>query len=129
MGIADGIIRRIFNVIEHLMWMYLTFWPMKNIFRKKPRVWLWFVYKVAKNNARLQLFPWVHSNSKEVSYFSSQSKCPNLKNTCRIKPKFFLWAKLLENLFLTKYLISVTATLSLKNLKYTLRFLSADVFH
>ena len=115
--------------------MYLTFWPMKNISRKKPRVWLWFVYKVQcsfrmlVDYARLQLFAWVHSDSKEVSYFSSQSKYPNLKNSCHIKPKFFLWAKLLENLFLTKYLISVTATLSLKNLKYTLRFLSDDVFH
>ena len=36
---------------------------------------------------------------------------PNLKTTCHIKLKFFLWTKLIENLLLPKYLISVTAHL------------------
>ena len=59
----------------------------------------------------LATFLWVHSNSKEVSYLSWQNMYPNLKTTCHIKLKFFLWTKLLENLLLAKYLISVTAPL------------------
>ena len=55
---------------------------------------------------------WVHSKSKEVSYLSWQNTYPNLKTTSHIKLKFLLWTKLLENLLLTKYLISVAATLS-----------------
>ena len=54
----------------------------------------------------------VHSNSKEVSYLSKQNTYPNLKTTCHIKLNSFLWTKLLENLLLAKYLISVTADLS-----------------
>ena len=53
----------------------------------------------------------VRSNSKEASFLSCQNAYPDLKTTCHIKLKFFLWTKLLENLFLTKYLISVRATL------------------
>ena len=95
------------------MWACFKFWPMKNIFRKlyKPmRVWLWLVYKFTKNYCPSQLF-WVHSNSEEVSYLSWQNTYPNLKTTCHIKLKFSLWTKLLENLLLTKYLISVTLPL------------------
>ena len=51
------------------------------------------------------------SNSKEVSYLSWQNTTPNLKTTCHIKLKFFLWTKLLEYLLLAKYLISVAAPL------------------
>ena len=47
----------------------------------------------------LVTFLLVHSNSKEVSY--------------QAKLKFFLWTKLLENLLLAKYLISVALTLML----------------
>ena len=60
----------------------------------------------------LAIFLRVPSNSKEVSYLSWHSTYPNLKNTCCIKLKFFLWTKLLENLHLAKYLISVGAPLS-----------------
>ena len=49
----------------------------------------------------------VHSNSKGVSYLSWQNTYPKLKTTCYIKLKFFYWTKLLENLLLAKYLISV----------------------
>ena len=35
----------------------------------------------------------------------------NLKTTCHIKPKFFFWTKLLENLLLTKYFVSGAAVL------------------
>ena len=59
----------------------------------------------------LVTFPRVHSNSKDVSYLPWQNTYPNLKTTCHIKLKFFLWTKLLENLLLAKYLISVTTPL------------------
>ena len=59
----------------------------------------------------LATFLRVHSSSKEVSYLCWQNTCPNLKTTCHIKLKFFLWTKLLENLLLAKYLISVAAPL------------------
>ena len=63
----------------------------------------------------LTTFLRVHSNSKEVSYLSWLNAYPNSKTTCHIKLKFFLWAKLLENLLLAKYLISVTAPLIMLN--------------
>ena len=37
---------------------------------------------------------------------------PNLKTTCHIKLKFFLWTKLLENLLQAKHFISVAAPLN-----------------
>ena len=40
-----------------------------------------------------------------------QNTYPNFKTTCHIKLKFFLWTKLLENLPLSKYLVSVAAPL------------------
>ena len=40
-----------------------------------------------------------------------QNKYPNLKTTCHIMLKFFLWTKFLKSLHLAKYLISVAATL------------------
>ena len=46
----------------------------------------------------------VYSNSKEVSYLSWQNTYPNLKTAFHINLKFLLWTKLLENLFLAKYL-------------------------
>ena len=39
--------------------------------------------------------------------FEIQNKYSNLKTACHIKPKFFLWTKHLENLLLSKYLLSV----------------------
>ena len=59
----------------------------------------------------LTTFLRVHSNSKEVSYPFDKMRTPNLKTTCHIKLKFFLWTKLLENLLLAKYFISVAAPL------------------
>ena len=61
----------------------------------------------------LAIFLRVHSNSKGVSYLYWQNRYPNLKTTCHIKLKVFLWTKLLESLPLEKYLISVAATLSI----------------
>ena len=48
---------------------------------------------------------------KEVSYLSWQNTYPNLKTTCHMKLKFFLWIKLLEKVLLAKNLISATASL------------------
>ena len=59
----------------------------------------------------LVTFLWVHSNSKEVSYLIWQNMYLNLKTTCHIKLKVFLWTKLVENLLFAKYFISVAATL------------------
>ena len=69
-------------------------------------------YDLFTNLLSLATFLRVHSNSEEVSYLSWQNTYPNLKTTCHIKLKFFLWTKLLENLLLTKYLISVGASIS-----------------
>ena len=60
----------------------------------------------------LTTFLRIHSNSKEVSYLSWQNTYPNLKTTCHIKLKFFLWTKLLENL-----LLAVTPLKTSKNEK------------
>ena len=62
----------------------------------------------------LTTFLRVHSNSKEVSYLSWQNTYPNLKTTCHIELKFFLWTKLPENLLLAKYLKSVNAPCAFK---------------
>ena len=40
-----------------------------------------------------------------------QNTYPNLKTTCHIKLKFFVWTKLPENLLFAKYFISVAAPL------------------
>ena len=85
---------------------------------KPMRVWLWLVYKIYRELLSLATFLRVHSNSKEVSYLSWQNTYPNLKTTCHIKLKFFLWTKLLENLLLAKRLISVTAPLRTKEITH-----------
>ena len=58
----------------------------------------------------LAAFLRVYTNSSEVSCLSCQY--PNLKTTFHIKLEFFFWTKLLENLLLAKYLISVAAPLT-----------------
>ena len=55
----------------------------------------------------LPTFLQVYLNSKEASCLSWQNTYPNLKTTCHIKLKFFLWTELLKNLLLGKYFISV----------------------
>ena len=78
---------------------------------KSMRVWLWLAYKIYRELLSLATFLRVHSDLKEVSYLSCQDTYPNLKTTRHIKLKNFLWTKLVENLLLAKYLISVTAPL------------------
>ena len=75
------------------------------------RVWLWFVCKFTKNYCHLRLFSEFIQNSEMVSYFSWKNTYSNLKTTCHIKLKYFLWTKPLQNLSLAKYLMLVTATL------------------
>ena len=86
-------------------------------FQKTMSQW-GFYYGLFANLPRIIIahdFLRVQSNSKEVSYLSWQNTCPNSKTTCHVKPKFFLWTKLLENLLLAKYLISVTVPLKILN--------------
>ena len=61
----------------------------------------------------LTTFLHVHSNSEEVSYLPWQNTYTSLKTTFHIKLKYFFWTKLLANLLLAKYLISVTAPLNI----------------
>ena len=68
--------------------------------------------QIYRELSNLPTFLRVHSNSKEVSYLSWQNTYPNLKTTCHIKLKFFLWTKLLEDLLFARYLISVAVPLN-----------------
>ena len=58
-------------------------WKSFSEIYKRIRVWLLLIYKFTENNCCLQRF----------SYLPRQSKSPDLKITCRIKPKLFLWTK------------------------------------
>ena len=89
------------------------------------RVWSWLVYKFTYNYCHLRLFS-KFIQTQEVSYLSWPNMYPNMKTTCHIKLKFFMWTKLLENLLLAKYLISVTAPLREKKVKYfTMKIIAA----
>ena len=91
-------------------------WKTFSVNSKPMRVRLWLVYKFTENNCRLRLFS--EFIQEEVSYLSWQNTYPNFKTICRIKLKFFLWTKLLENVLLAKYLISVAVSL---------KFISHDI--
>ena len=98
---------------EYVMWTCFEFWPIKNTFRK-----LWAneslvmaCLQIHRELLSVATFLRVHSNSKEVLYLSWRNTYCNLKTTWHIKVKFFLWTKLLENLLLAEYLISVAAPL------------------
>ena len=74
------------------------------------RVLLWLLYKFTENYCRLQLFSQFIQTQKR--YPTSLDKMPMyLENYLSYKAKIFLGTKLLENLLLAKYLISVTVTL------------------
>ena len=74
------------------------------------RVWLLLVYKFTENYCCLQLFSEFIQTQKRYPT-SWQYMYPNLKTMCCIKLKFFLWSKLLENLLLANYIISVAVPL------------------
>ena len=73
---------------------------------KPIRGWLWLAYKFTENNCCWELF-----SEFIQTHLPWQNKYSNLKTTCHIKSKCFLWTKLPKNLLLAKYLISVVATL------------------
>ena len=93
------------------------FWSVQMIFRKlwANEGFLMACLQIYPELLSLTTFLRVQSNSKEVSYLSWQNTCPTSKTTCHAKLKFFLWTKLLENLLLAKYLISVTMPLKILN--------------
>ena len=98
---------------KHVTWMCFKFWLTMKFSRKTQ------TYKtsimVCLQNYREKLlfvnFRRLHSNSKVVSIIPWQNKYSDLKTTCHIKPKFLLCTKILENLLLAKYLVSVLAAL------------------
>ena len=64
----------------------------------------------------LLLSTFLRVHSEEIYYISWQSTYPNLKTARHIKLKFFLWTKLLENLLVAEYLISVAVPLKHKSI-------------
>ena len=74
---------------------------------KPIRVSLWIVYQITENNCRSRLF--TNLKLSRGILLSCQNKHSKLNTICHIKPKFFLWNKLLENVLLAKYFISVNA--------------------
>ena len=73
-----------------------------------------YIYKFTENYCRSRLLSkFIQTQKKYPSYLSWQNTYPNLKTTCHIKLKFFLWTKVKENLLLAKYVVSATAPLTL----------------
>ena len=77
---------------------------------KPMRVWLWLVHKFTEN----YIVPHDISQTQKRYPTSLSKMYPNLKTTY-ISNYIFLWTKLLENLLLAKYLISVAAPVSVQN--------------
>ena len=93
--------------------MCFNFGPMKNIFPKTVSQWE-FDYVLFKNLPRIIAACDFSPSSFKLKIGilpPSKNKYPNLKITFHTKPKFFSWVKLLQNLLLTKYLMSVAAVL------------------
>ena len=79
---------------------------------KPMRLWLWLVYKITENYYRSRLFSEFIQTQKRYTTSLDNIRYPNLKTTCHIKVKFFVWTKLLENLLQAKHFISVAAPLN-----------------
>ena len=93
--------------------MCFNFGPMKTIFPKTVSQWE-FDYVLFKNLPRIIAACDFSPSSFKLKIGilpPLKNKYPNLKITFHIKPKFFSWVKLLQNLLLTKYLMSVAAVL------------------
>ena len=98
---------------EYVMWTWLKFWPNEKHFPKTISQWE-FDYGLFANLLRITV-----TCDFSQSYFKLRrhilpllTKCVcNLKTTCHIMIKCFLWTKLLENLLLERYLISVAVPL------------------
>ena len=78
---------------------------------KPMKVWLWLVYKITENYCR----SWIFSEFIQIQKSHPTSIDEVHMLTFHIKLKFFLWTKILENLLLAKYLISITASLTEKS--------------
>ena len=85
--------------------------------------------QIYRELSNLPTFLRVHSNSKEVSYLSWQNIYPNLKTIGHIKLKFFWWIKLLENLLLAKYLISVAAPLTCYLINFHIQYINFFIYN
>ena len=66
-------------------------------------VWSWILDKFTESYCH----SWLSSE-----FIQTQKSHPNLKTGCYIKLKFFFWTKLLENLLLAKYIISVAPSVN-----------------
>ena len=67
---------------EYVMGTCFKFWPMKNISRNSL---IMACLQIYRELLLPEIFLRVYSNSKEVSYFSWQSRYPNLKTISLIK--------------------------------------------
>ena len=94
---------------EYVMWAWLKFWPNEKHFPKTISQWE-FDYGLLKSLLRI-----IVTCDFSQSYFKLRrgilplltKYVSNLKTTGHIMIKSFLWTKLLENLLLERYLISV----------------------
>ena len=111
--------------------MCFNFGPMKNIFPKTVSQWE-FDYVLFKNLPRIIAACDFSPSSFRLKIGilpPLKNKHPNLKITFHIKPKFFSWVKLLQNLLLTKYLMSVAAVLRNSYTPNETLFISVYVFN
>ena len=98
---------------EYVMWTWPKFWPNEKHFPKTISQWE-FDYDLFTNLLRI-----IVTCDFSQSYFKLRrgilplltKYVSNLKTTCHIMIKCFLWTKLLENLLLGRYLISVAVPL------------------
>ena len=98
---------------EYVMWTWLKFWPNEKHFPKTISQWE-FDYDLFTNLLRI-----IVTCDFSQSYFKLRrgilalltKYVSNLKTTCHIMIKCFLWTKLLKNLLLGRYLISVAVPL------------------
>ena len=105
---------------EYAIKMRFKFLSMKNISQKllANESLIMACLQIYRELLLLATFLRVHSNSKEVSYFSWQNRYPNSKTACHVKLNFSCELNsVLESLLLAKYLISVAATLIVVNKK------------
>ena len=94
------------------------FWLHLKVMYKLFTNYLFSYLQIYRQSLSLATFVRVRSNSKEVSSLHWQNRYPNLKATCHIKLKVFLWTKVLESLLLEKYLIPVAPTLNIHFLSF-----------
>ena len=85
------------------------------------RVWFWLVYKLIENFCSSWLFSEFIQTQKRYPISLDKIRILTWKLLVISELKFFMWTKLLENFLLAKYLMSVTAPLSMCDLFVTTR--------